>query len=235
MCICSGYSHAAAGDDDCVEPTAQRQDSWSGGWSDDAWGGGGAGSEQEQPGAAAFNKPELTAKTRQYRQQQKEKKAMSSTSHGGDEWDTWGPAAAAVGSKDNNKVKDEENELEKWLNDDTWDGGQSVAAAAKSSSSGTSTNSSKSSSSSSSRTKSKSKSSAASKSSSGKKNIPQPSEPAVVDNLIDFGAADVTSTTATTTAGDGAAEGSGWEEETWATVDDGWESLELSGAKTSQQ
>ena len=106
-----------------------------------------------------------------------------------------------------------------------------MAAAAKSSSSGTSTNSSKSSSSSSnSRTKSKSKS-------SSKKNIPAqpPTEPAVVDNLIDFGAADVTTTTATTTAGDDATEGSGWEEETWATVDDGWESLELSGAKTTSQ
>ena len=55
----------------------------------------------------------------------------------------------------------------------------------------------------------------------------------MVDNLIDFGAADVTTTS---TAGDGA-EGSGWEEETWATVDDGWESLELSsgGAKTTSQ
>ena len=169
---------------------------------------------------------------------------MSSSSRGGagsnntgDEWDTWGPAAAvaAGNAKDNNKVKDEENELEKWLNDDTWDGGQSSlaagAAAAKSSSSGTSTNSNKSSSSSSnSRTKSKSKS-------SSKKNIPQqPSEPAVVDNLIDFGAADVTTTS--TAAGDAVAEGSGWEEETWATVDDGWESLELSGGgvkTTSQQ
>lgn len=50
-----------------------------------------------------------------------------------------------------------------------------------------------------------------------------------MSNLIDFGVEDAPADTAAA-AGSG-----GWEEESWAEVDDGWESLELGGDSSDKK
>ena len=109
-CFGSGYSQA---DGETAAADTQRQDSWSG-WSEDGWAGN--SSDTQRPDLET--KAPLTAKAKQNQQLKKSRTT-------GDEWDTW---TSGSSKHVDSKVKDDDNELEKWLNDDTWDAQKPAAS-----------------------------------------------------------------------------------------------------------